>query len=74
MLITNGKLITWGEPNQILEGCALYIEGNIIAAVGPQADLIARYPQAQHLDARGQYVMPGNVCAHTHLRLDITTL
>jgi len=66
MLITNGKLITWGEPNQILEGYALYIEGNIIAAVGPQADLIARYPQAQHLDARGQYVMPGNVCAHTH--------
>ncbi len=66
MLITNGKLITWGEPNQILEGYAVYIEGNLIAAVGPQADLIARYPQAQHLDARGQYVMPGNVCAHTH--------
>jgi len=66
MLITNGKLITWGEPNQILEGYAVYIEGNIIAAVGPQAELIARYAQAKHLDARGQYVMPGNVCAHTH--------
>jgi len=66
MLITNGKLITWGDPNQILDGYAVYIEGNLIAAVGLQADLIARYPQAQQLDARGQYVMPGNICAHTH--------
>ena len=24
------------------------------------------YPEAERLDARGQYVMPGNICAHTH--------
>ena len=26
----------------------------------------ARYPEAPSIDARGQYVMPGNICAHTH--------
>ncbi len=66
MLITNGKIITWGEQNQILDGQALYIEGEVIAEIGPQDELIARYPEAEQVDAKGQYVMPGNICAHTH--------
>jgi putative selenium metabolism protein SsnA len=66
MLIINGKLITWGNPNLILEGQALYIQDGFIRAIGPQGKLEARYPDAEHMDAKGQYVMPGNICAHTH--------
>ncbi|MBN1146228.1 MAG: putative aminohydrolase SsnA [Anaerolineales bacterium] len=66
MLITNATLITWEEPNQVLEKHALFIQDGLIADLGPQADLEARYPQAERLDAGGQYVMPGNICAHTH--------
>jgi putative selenium metabolism protein SsnA len=66
MLIINGKLITWGDPNLILEGQALYIKDGFIRSVGLQGELEARYPDAERLDAKGQYVMPGNICAHTH--------
>ncbi len=66
MLITNGKLITWDDPNEILEGYALYIRDGKIAEIGLSADLSARYPSEERLDANGQYVMPGNLCAHTH--------
>jgi putative selenium metabolism protein SsnA len=66
MLILNGKLITWETRNRILEGYALYIDGDRIAEIGPQAELLARHPQSKLLDAHGQYVMPGNICAHTH--------
>lgn len=66
MLITNGKLITWQQPNQILEGQALLIQQDRIEAIGPQDELLERYPEAPRLDAAGQYVMPGNICAHTH--------
>jgi putative selenium metabolism protein SsnA len=66
MLITNATLITWEEPNRVLEDYALYIDGGRIAEMGPEADLVARYPDAERLDAGGQYVMPGNICAHTH--------
>ncbi len=66
MLITNATLITWGEPNQVIEGQALYIDDGRIAEIGLEAELIARHPQAERLDAGGQYVMPGNICAHTH--------
>ena len=66
MLITNATLITWGAPNQILENHGLYIEGDRIVDLGPSSVLRAKYPHAEVMDARGQYVMPGNICAHTH--------
>lgn len=66
MLITNGKIVTWGEETRILEGQALRIDSGIIAELGPQDRLVSEYPQLDLVDARGQYVMPGNICAHTH--------
>jgi len=66
MLITNAHLITWGSPNRILENHAVYVAGDRLVEIGPDAALRAKYPQAERLDARGQYVMPGNLCAHTH--------
>ncbi len=65
-LITNATLITWGADNQILPDHALKLAGDRIADLGPTAQLRAKYPDAATLDARGQYVMPGNICAHTH--------
>ncbi len=66
MLIHNAKLITWGEPNEILEDGSLLIEDDIITELGTSAEMLETYPQAERIDAGGQYVMPGNICAHTH--------
>ncbi len=66
MLITNATLVTWGSDNRLLPNHALKIEGDRIADLGPEAELRARYPGTETLDARGQLVMPGNICAHTH--------
>lgn len=66
MLITNAKLITWENPNQVLEGQAVHISANRIEAVGTEQQLVSEYQDAEKLDAGGQYVMPGNICAHTH--------
>ena len=63
MLITNGVLVTWGEPNQILEDHALLIKDGVITDIGPQTALLTRYHEESELDARGQWVMPGNICA-----------
>lgn len=66
MLITNGKIITWEIENQILENMAIRIQDGRIAEIGDNNEMRQRYPQEEILDARGQYVMPGNICAHTH--------
>jgi putative selenium metabolism protein SsnA len=66
MLIINGKLITWDEPNRVLDGQALNIVDGKIAEIGPQQNMLSSYADTEVLDADGQYVMPGNICAHTH--------
>jgi putative selenium metabolism protein SsnA len=66
MLITNAKLITFEVENQILAGQALYIRDGLIQEIGPESELADRFPNEETLDAHSQYVMPGNICAHTH--------
>src|SRR5258706_15103318 len=66
MLITNAKLITWESDNQILDDHAILVENDRIKEIGKSSELKNRYPEIEWLDARGQYVMPGNICAHTH--------
>jgi putative selenium metabolism protein SsnA len=66
MLITNARLITWGTPNEILEDQAVLVEDGLIRAVGEEASLRAESSDEEVLDAAGQYVMPGSICAHTH--------
>ncbi|NIS81674.1 MAG: putative aminohydrolase SsnA [Anaerolineales bacterium] len=66
MLIHNARLITWGVPNQILEGQAVLIQDGKIVALGSEDQMLRDHPDEDKLDADGQYVMPGNICAHTH--------
>jgi putative selenium metabolism protein SsnA len=66
VLIHNANLITWAQPNQILADQAVLLADGLIAEIGPSTDLTARHPRAEQLDAGGQYLMPGNICAHTH--------
>lgn len=66
LLITNGRLVTWGETNELIGDGALLLQSGRIADMGDSATLRARYPDVEELDARNQLVMPGNICAHTH--------
>jgi putative selenium metabolism protein SsnA len=66
MLISNATVVTWDKPNRILTGHALRIDDGRITAVAPSASLRARSASEEVVDAGGQLVMPGNICAHTH--------
>ncbi len=65
-LITNGRIVTWSDPNEILENGGILVEDGRITTIGNSADLIAAHPDLEQLDAGNQLVMPGNICAHTH--------
>jgi putative selenium metabolism protein SsnA len=66
MLITHATIITWETPNRILEDHAIFIKNELIQDIGPQDKIIKQYPDEYQLDAQGQLVLPGNICAHTH--------
>jgi len=66
-LITNGKLITRDEHNPYFEQGGVVIDGTKILEVGGEADMRAKYPQAEIVDAKGGVIMPALINAHTHI-------
>jgi len=67
LLIGNGRLLTRGDNNRLIEnGCAA-VDGNLIKEVGDTAELKAKYPNAEFIDAKGGVIMPGLINAHDHI-------
>lgn len=68
MLIHNGTLVTMGEPNQVINNGAVLIEEGRIVALGPQTRVAKRQSpgNSEQLDAGGKFILPANICAHTH--------
>jgi putative selenium metabolism protein SsnA len=66
MLIHNATVVTFDGENRVLDGGAVRIDGAIIAEVGAEAALLARYTDDERWDAQGMLLMPGQICAHTH--------
>lgn len=66
MIIKNGKIITWDEENRILENKAILIENGFIVAIDDEKTLLQEHPTEETIDAKGQFIMPGLICAHTH--------
>ncbi|MBI5567201.1 MAG: putative aminohydrolase SsnA [Chloroflexi bacterium] len=66
MLITHGRIATYGKNPQVIDDGAIYVEGDQIVEVGSTLDLLTRYRDADKLDAKGQLVLPGSICGHTH--------
>ncbi len=66
MLITNARVATLGAEPRLIENGAVLIEAGKIAAVDTTAALLARYPEAERFDARGQLALPAPLCGHTH--------
>ena len=66
MLITNACVVTMAPENQFLEGHAVLIRDGKINQIGLSGEMTEKYPGEEALDARGKYLMPANICAHTH--------
>ncbi len=66
MLITNANLISFEQPIQILYDRGLLIEKGKINKIDTSAKMVAQFPQEEKIDAKQRFVLPGNICAHTH--------
>ena len=67
IIIGNGRLITRDREAPYFENGAVAVDGEHIEAVGSLGELVARYPQAEFIDARGGLIHPGLINAHSHI-------
>lgn len=71
LLLTNALVLTMDEQYHLFEPGAVAIQGDKILSVGPEAELLSVYPEAERMDCQGKVLMPGLVNAHTHVPMTL---
>lgn len=66
-LIGNGTLITQNAANPLIENGCVVVDGERILDFGTTADMKAKYPDHEWIDAQGKLIMPGFINAHSHI-------
>ena len=66
-IITDTTIVSCDPQRAIHYGAGLAIEDGRIAAIGPTAEIEARYAGADRVDGRGRAVFPGLINCHTHM-------
>ena len=70
-LITAAVVISQNETREVLRDAALAVTGGCIAAIGPRAELTARYAPAATIALPEAMVLPGLVNTHTHAAMTL---
>jgi 5-methylthioadenosine/S-adenosylhomocysteine deaminase len=70
-VIHHTTIVTADDASTVHNDAAIVIEADRIAAIGPTAELLARYPAAEPTDGRGKAIMPGFANTHTHLGMTL---
>ncbi len=71
VILSGGSVVTMNERFDVFHDGALAIRGDSIVAIGPRADIEARFRAAEIIDCAGQIIMPGLVNAHTHAAMTL---
>src|ERR1017187_6460096 len=70
-IITGGVVVTMDGPRHVYDDGAVVVTGDTIVAVGPRAELEARYESRQNVDAKNKLVLPGFINGHTHVPMTL---
>jgi 5-methylthioadenosine/S-adenosylhomocysteine deaminase len=71
LLLTGGTVVSMDSSFRVLQDGAVAVKGERIVAVGPAAELAARFDAARTIDTSGRIVMPGLVNTHTHVPMTL---
>lgn len=71
VILRGGSVVTMNERFDVFHDGALAMRGDSIVAVGPRAEIEAKYSADEVIDCSGQIIMPGLVNAHTHAAMTL---
>jgi 5-methylthioadenosine/S-adenosylhomocysteine deaminase len=71
LIVSGGAVITMDGTRAIYQNGSVAVRGDAILAVGPRAEIEARYQSVQTIDASGHLVLPGFINGHTHVPMTL---
>ncbi|HEY83629.1 MAG TPA: amidohydrolase family protein [Chloroflexi bacterium] len=70
-ILTDGIVVTMDEQFNLYEPGAVAVRGDEIVAVGPAANIAAKYKAAETIACEGKVIMPGLVNTHSHVPMTL---
>ena len=67
LIIGNGTVYTGGKDKRLIGDGAVVVEGEKILEVGSFKSFKGKYPDADVIDAKGMFIMPGFINNHEHI-------
>lgn len=71
LIVSGGTVVTMDGTRAIYQQGSVAVRGDSIVAVGPSAEIEAKYRAAQTIDARNHLVLPGFINGHTHVPMTL---
>jgi len=71
LIVSGGTVVTMDGARTIYNDGAVVVSGDMIRAVGPRAEIDARYQTRETIDASGKLVLPGFINGHTHVPMTL---
>src|SRR5215210_4353069 len=71
LLVRGGTVVTMDGAHRVIEDGAIAVRGGRIVAVGPRAEVQAKYNARETIDATGKVVIPGLINGHTHVPMTL---
>ena len=70
-IVVGGTVVTMDGQRHIYDDGAVVVTGDTIVAVGPRAELEAKYASRETIDAKNTLVLPGFINGHTHVPMTL---
>lgn len=66
LLVAGGWYVTMDGARRVIEDGAMAVKGGTIVAIGPRAEIVARYSASKRIHAGDRIVLPGLINGHGH--------
>ncbi len=66
LLVVGGTYVTMDGSRRLIENGAMAVKGDTIMAIGPRAEITAKYAAPKRISAAGRIVIPGLINGHGH--------
>ena len=67
LLVLGGTVVTMDQTRRVIDDAGIAVSQGRIVAIGPRADIEARYTSRQKVAATGKVITPGLINGHTHV-------
>src|ERR1051325_1693764 len=71
LIVSGGHVVNMDAGRAMYQDGSVAVRGDSIVAVGPRAEVEARYQSVQKIDAHRRLVLPGFINGHTHVPMTL---